>query len=219
MRKTLTAAALATSMTLGGAALFTPTISSAIQPDTDVEQTASPASPGTFIDDTLAPLVTDGTITQTQADAVADAFRDAAKERGPRSNVDNRGPRPGLPAVEDIAVILDMTGTELRSALQSGQSLADVAADNDVAVADIVAVIADNMNDRLDQAVEEGHVTEEEADERRANIDDTAAAIVNNERPEQPERFDRPGRPERPDGERGPVRGPRGAGPGTSTQE
>src|SRR3546814_2160269 len=98
MRKSITAAAVAASLTVGGlsgAALGTPSLAGA----SDAERSG-------WVEDALEPLVADGTITADQADAVEDALQDARPER--------RGPGPGL---EAAAEALGMTDDELRDAL------------------------------------------------------------------------------------------------------
>src|SRR3546814_9496831 len=79
MRKSITAAAVAASLTVGGlsgAALGTPSLAGA----SDAERSG-------WVEDALEPPVADGTLTADQADAVGGALQDARPER--------RGPRPG----------------------------------------------------------------------------------------------------------------------------
>src|SRR3546814_9620185 len=105
MRKSITAAAVAASLTVGGltgAALGTPSLAGAADdPDAEVDS----AERSGWVEDALEPLVADGTITADQADAVEDALQDARPER--------RGHGPGLEAAAEA--LGDRTSTRLNS--------------------------------------------------------------------------------------------------------
>lgn len=70
---------------------------------------------------------------------------------------------------------------ELLSELRDGRTIAEVAADHGVDVAAVVDAIVGALGDRLDAAVEDGWLTQAEADELAAELRDTATAIVNGE--------------------------------------
>ncbi len=75
---------------------------------------------------------------------------------------------PGSPAV--IAQALGVTEDELRTAFQDGKSVADVATEKGVSLDTVVkAVIADETT-RLAQAVTDGKLTQEQADQRLADL-------------------------------------------------
>jgi hypothetical protein len=90
----------------------------------------------------------------------------------------------GGPGLDAMAEAIGIDVEDLRAALQDGQTPAEVAEDNGVSRADLVDAVVASINEHLDQAVEEGRLTEEEADERRADAEDNANAIVDGERPE-----------------------------------
>lgn len=124
------------------------------------------------IRDALAGLVEDGSITGAQADEVAATL--AAS--GP---VGGHGGRPGLAAA---AAALDLTAQELRAALAAeGTSLADVAEQQGVAVGTLVDALVAAHEERLAEAVEEGRLTQEEADERLAGLEERVAERVADE--------------------------------------
>ncbi len=104
--------------------------------------------------------------------------------------------------LDPLAEILGMDVEALREALQGGSTLADVATEQGVAVDTVVDAIVDAKTERLETAVENGRITQEQADERLVDLEERVTTRVNE------------GRPERGEGEgfRGP-RGPRG-GPG-----
>ena len=96
-------------------------------PGTDTE-TAAPKDRSAWMTEALAPLVSAGTITQAQADAVIEALQ-AAKPEG------RHGPGPGIvhASIDTAATALGVTSEELRTALRDGKSVADVAAEKGVA--------------------------------------------------------------------------------------
>jgi len=112
--------------------------------------------------------------TTTEAPAPAE---DGARPDGPGCH----GRGPGLEAMAE-AIGIDVE--DLRTALQDGQTPAEVAEENGVSRDDLAAAIVDDINAHLDQAVEDGRLTEDEADERRADVEDHANSIVDGERPE-----------------------------------
>lgn len=178
MRKTVAAAAMAGALTIGagaGAVLFAPDLVNAQTDDTTEEPTETERpEPGQWLRETLAPLVEDGTITQAQADAVIDAIQEAKPDRV-------RGPGNRFPILEDVTGVLGMTAEELREALAGGQTLAEIAADRGVSVDDVVAAIVATMEERIAGAVEDGRLTQEEADEKLADATEKATEIVNGE--------------------------------------
>lgn len=128
MNKSIAAATLAASVVTGGLAgsMFAPGIAGA------VSTSASTAATGAvgWVDDALGGLVDDGTITRDQADAVETALADARPERG-------HGFRH-LPGLEAATEVLGLSAEEVRAALGEGQTLAEVAEEQGVAVEDLV---------------------------------------------------------------------------------
>lgn len=124
------------------------------------------------IQEALEELVTTGTLTQAQADAVAEALEGEIGERG-----FGRGQR-GNGRLETVAEVLGMEVEDLVSALQEGQTIADVAGDDVGAVTD--ALIAE-ANDRIDQAVADGRLTAEDAADKKAEVAEKVEAKINGE--------------------------------------
>jgi hypothetical protein len=79
--------------------------------------------------------------------------------------------------------VLGITVDELRTELQSGKSIADVAGDQTQAVID--ALVAEATT-RIEQGVTDGRLTREEADEKLAELSDRITEMVNNVRPAPP---------------------------------
>lgn len=164
----------------------------------------------TAILDALSDLVDDGTIDLGQAEAVAKHLAEQRQAHRPG----DRGPRgPFGGSLEGLTDLLGITAEELREALGSGQSLADVAEEYGSSADAVIALILADIEAHLDQAVADGKITAEEAAERLAGAEEHVADRVNGtfERPDRP--GDRGGF-----GRGGPGRGgpPPGA-PGTGT--
>ena len=191
MRKTAAAAAMAASMTIGGGAgavLFAPNLVGAQTDDTTTDDTTDDDTtteesdrpePGEFLSDALAPLVEDGTIDQSQADAVIDAIQEA-KPDGFGEGRRGRGhaAHVGGEAVTDL---LGIEASELRELLADGQTLAEIGEANGVSVDQLVDALLSEVTERLDTAVENERLTEDEAAEKLAEATEQAEARVNGE--------------------------------------
>lgn len=115
--------------------------------------------PGQFLKDSLATLVTNGTITQAQADAITASIEANRPTGGPgvgHGDGDGdhvgRGPGgPGLgrggrggPGLDTAATALGMTAAELRTELESGKTIAQVATAKSVDVQKVIdALVAE----------------------------------------------------------------------------
>lgn len=203
MRKTVAAATMAASLTIGGAAgvaLFTPTLSGAQTDGTtestdDTRETRARERLGAV----LAPLVDEGTITDAQSGAVIDSLVAAGPMHEGRHGFGLRGD-----IAEDVSEVLGLSTEEIRSQLADGQSLADIAATQGVDTQRVVDAIVGSLQERLDAAVEAGRLTEDEAAEKAEDVAEHASDLVERT-------FDG-------HGPRGPGRGMRhgGFGPGTT---
>jgi hypothetical protein len=85
--------------------------------------------------------------------------------------------------LDAAATAIGITEDELRTALHDGSSIADVAAANDVEAAVVVDAMVEAASARIDEAVATGRLTEEQADERRAQLEDRLTAVVEGARP------------------------------------
>lgn len=149
-----------------GLAISTPSGASA-------QETTEEPDSGTFISpiqEALDELITNGTLNQAQADAVAEALESQLGERGP-----GRG-HHGPGHLETVAEVLGMEVDDLKTALQEGQTIAEVAGENVGAVTD--ALVAE-ANERIDQAVADGRLTADEAAEKKADVAEKVEAKVN----------------------------------------
>lgn len=193
MRKKLATYALAATVAAGGAALIVPAVSYAATGDS-TRLTGRVAA----IQDALKGLVTDGTLTQEQADEVATTLAETRPERpsgdghrkGPFGGGQGKGPFDMTAAAEALGI----TAEELRAAAQSGKTLAALADEQGVSQDELVSALVAAHDERLAAAVEAGRLTQAQADEKSAGAKERITASLDD-----------------------PIRakgGPRGGGPG-----
>ena len=184
MRKTLTAAGVTAGLlatSAFGLAVVDPFTAvaqegSATTTAPDTTDTERPA-PGDRIRAALQGLVDDGTLNAAQVDAVVTALDDARPDHGGRRHLGAR--------LDGVAEILGIDDADLVTALRDGQTLAEIAAANDVSVDTVVEALVGQAEARIDAAVEAGRLTAEEATTKKAELTDRITAMVNGERPER----------------------------------
>jgi hypothetical protein len=187
MKKTskLAALGLTAGLAVGGAAglvVAVPAVSGAQSTATTTVDgaTTDPTrpDPGTRIADALAPLVSDGTLTQDQADKVASTLAESM----PMGRGEHGGRGMGLDAA---ATALGMTADELRTELQGGQTIAQVAESKGVDVQAVIDAMVAQAKTHLDEEVASGEHTQAEADQKLADITTRITDSVNNGMPER----------------------------------
>lgn len=150
--------------------------------DTDSTTDERP-EPGARLREALDPLVTDGTINSEQADAVAAHLAESRPDRPGR-----HGPRDRFAKVSDATTeLLGLEPDELFEQLRDGNSLADIAEAQDVDVDVLVQALVDEAEAHVNDAVEDGKLSADEAAERLETLEERVTARVNGERPERPE--------------------------------
>jgi len=123
----------------------------------------------------LDPLVEDGTLTEAQADTVADHL--AITLPGHRGHFLGRG--PGLASFEAAADIIGIDTAELREALADGATLAEVAEDNGVDVETLVDGLVAALNEKVDELMADGRITEDRAAEIKESAPERIENFVN----------------------------------------
>lgn len=179
IKKSVVATAVVAS-TLGGvaagAAFFTPAIAGA---QDDVTEDAPTLN---RLEEVLQPLVDDGTLDESQRDAVVDTLEaarpDGFGERGPRGH---RGGPGGFGGLGTIAETLGLDGAEIREALQNGDSIADIAEAQGVDLDTIVDGLIAEAEERLGAAVEAGRIDEAQAAEMLERAEEKADEILSGE--------------------------------------
>lgn len=120
------------------------------------------------LDAVLKPLVDDGTLTQEQADKVVAALIAAGPVKG-----------MGGVAITKVAEVVGVTAAELRTEIQSGKTVAEIAvAKGKTGQAVIDALVADAKT-ALDAKVTAGTITQVQADTRLAVATARITAWVN----------------------------------------
>lgn len=185
MRKKMLTVATAATLGVAGLGLAGPALAAAGAPAAG----AAVSSRVDRVKQALAGLVTDGTLTQAQADKVATALGSA--DLGPGGRDGHRGPGRGRPDLAAAATALDMSPADLRTALESGKTLAQVAKDKGVSVDTLVAALVDAAKTRIAQDVTAGRLTQAQADHRLADLTARVTERVNSVRPPRPQ-HDRP---------------------------
>jgi hypothetical protein len=175
MRKTIAAIAIA-AILLGAFtfALFVPATEAVVAQEVESEdlETTVPES----IEDVLADLVEDGVITEEQGAQVAEALRERVRDFWGHRHAFKVGA-----SLETVAGVIGIEVDALRDAVRDGQSIAEVAEANGSSAQAVIEALVAEMNTRVDQAVEDGKLTEERADEIRAEAPDKIESMVNGE--------------------------------------
>jgi polyhydroxyalkanoate synthesis regulator phasin len=150
--------------------------------------------PASRLGEILAPLVKDKTINQSQADAVVKAITDAGPGPGGQGPGGDRMRGQGMggghdrPGLDAAATALGMTVDELRTQLESGSSIAEIATTKSIDVNTIIDALVAEAKTHLDQAVADGKVTQDEATKRLDDMRTRITAMVNGEAPARPKR-------------------------------
>lgn len=129
------------------------------------------------LQEVLQPLIDAGTITQAQADAVIAAL-DEARPLGGHGPGHGRG-RGVLVSLDVAATTIGLTADELRTALEGGSTLAEVAVANGSTAEAVIAAIVADRTERIDAAVTAGTITQAQADERLADLEARVTTMVN----------------------------------------
>lgn len=97
-----------------------------------------------------------------------------------------RGPFGSGPGFEAAAKALGISTDDLMSALRDGKSIADVAKEKGVDVQKVIDALVTEAKAKLDQAVEDGKLTQDRADEMATHLTERITAMVNGEHPRGP---------------------------------
>ncbi|MDT7572406.1 MAG: hypothetical protein QOE05_2580, partial [Actinomycetota bacterium] len=170
MRKQMITIALASGLGVGVAALAVPGVATAADSATSTAA-GGLADRVAHLKNALAGLVKDGTITQAQADKVASTLAAQAPPLGGRGH----GPGgPGGPgghvAPETVAGILGITVDQLRTAEQSGKTLAQIAATKGISKADLISKLVAAAKTQLAADVKAGRLTQAQSDQISSDL-------------------------------------------------
>ncbi|HEV7492500.1 hypothetical protein [Baekduia sp.] len=169
---------------------------------------------GAAEDSQLDQAVTDGKLTQAQADAIkARRAKDGSVLGGPGVGGPHGGPGghgPGGPgrgfggpglmfkmgpggALDAAATALGLQRDDLVTKLRDGKSIADVAKDQGKSLDDVKKAITDGVTKELDQAVTDKKLTSDQRDKILKELSDHLDDLVNRTPPAGGPRFDKQG--------------------------
>jgi hypothetical protein len=157
---------------------------------------------GSFIGAGVVSAQVDDTVpADTTTEAVVEAPADDAEQPAEEAPAEGERGARGERRAERAQATADLLGIEvdaLRAAFEEGQTLAQIAEANGVDVQTIIDAKVDAKTERINAAVEEGRLTDAEAAEKLADVEERVTTRVNEGRPERGERGERPARGERP---------------------
>jgi DNA-binding CsgD family transcriptional regulator/Trp operon repressor len=136
----------------------------------------------------IAEELASGEITQAQADTKLAGVTAKATERvnnlpparGEGSRGGSKGPGKSVAA---IASVLKLTEAELKTQVQSGKTLAQIAAAQSVSVQSVIDVLVADMQAHIAEELASGEITQAQADTKLAGVTAKATERVNNLRP------------------------------------
>ncbi|HEX2293192.1 MAG TPA: hypothetical protein VHH55_07755 [Gaiellaceae bacterium] len=127
--------------------------------------------------------VEDGRLTQAEANRIKE--RIDANDSPVLGLGGHRGHRGFHHGLEAAAEYLGMTEAALRSALENGKTLAQIARDRGKSVDGLVNAIVADKRARIDQAVQDGDLTRAQANRILAEMRSRVTEMVNGRRPER----------------------------------
>jgi AraC-like DNA-binding protein len=129
--------------------------------------------------------VEDGRLTKAEGDALKARINSGEFPLfgGPHRGFGRFGHGPGphfLPHLDAVASYLGLTEAQLRTQLNTGKTLARIARDRDKSVDGLIDAMVKAQNEKLDQAVEDGRLTQAQANEIKQGQRERIAEFVNN---------------------------------------
>jgi hypothetical protein len=128
---------------------------------------------------TLQPLVDDGTITADQLDKVVAALVAAGPGDGDGDGGMGHGGMRGV-GLQTVADLLGITVDDVRTAIQGGTTLADLATQHGKTAQDVIDALVADATTHLDAEVKAGTITQAEADTRLTDATQRITDFVNN---------------------------------------
>lgn len=133
------------------------------------------------LQEVLQPLVADGTLTQDQLDKVVTALESAGPMGGPGGGRGDQGGRGGMGrGLDTVANLLGITVDDMRTAIEGGQTIAQLAEANGSSAQAVIDALVAEMKAHFDEEVAAGEHTQEDADARIADATTRITEMVNN---------------------------------------
>jgi hypothetical protein len=92
-------------------------------------------------------------------------------------------------AFDDLAGALNTTTDQLQEDLRAGKTIKEIAAANNVDVNTVITKIVDAANSKIDEAVADNKLTQEQGDKIKAEVKEHVTEFVNNGLPKLPDFF------------------------------
>jgi hypothetical protein len=128
----------------------------------------------------LQPLVDNGTLTQDQMTKVIAALDAAGPVGGPGMG-GGHGGRGGMGrGLDTVATALGLTADEVRTAIEGGQTIAQLAEANGTSAQSVIDALVAEVTAHLDEEVAAGEHTQADADARIAEATTRITEFVNN---------------------------------------
>ena len=146
----------------------------------------APADVAGRLQEVLKPLVDDGTLTQAQADKVIAALQAAGpmagQMGGPMGGRRGRGDHGMSPQghLDTVATVLGLTVDEVRSAVQGGTTIAELATQHGSTAQAVIDALVADVQAHFDAEVASGEHTQADADSRIADAKNHITEFVNN---------------------------------------
>lgn len=173
--------------------------------------------------DALNKAVAAGTITQAQADKISAALQSGNSfffGAGPKTPGNPGDPGRGIPffgGIADVegsvATFLGITPAQLRTELQGGKSLADVATAHGKPRDELKAFLTTQATTQIDKAVTDGKLTQAQADQIKSALSSHLDQIIDAKLGSMMPRSSSGGTPNGPTSPRGGPRQPSGTAP------
>lgn len=188
-RRAFTGAAVVAAVAAGGltvAAVNPLGIAGAQSGDNDQPAAASPwngghhrgAAGSKVLDESLAALVSDGTLTQSQADAVKAKVKATAETLRTEREANREERRQAVEST--AATALGISTDDLRTELRAGKTLAQIAQDKGVEVQKVTDALVEEANKRVDQAVTDGKLDASDAATMKQRAAERIQSFVTN---------------------------------------
>ena len=171
MKRTLSALAVAGALGIAGVAGVALLPAGAATTTTEESDSSFLAERVQRVRDALAGLVEDGTITEDQAEDVAETL-------GSSDALGRGGHGLRMLALGSAAEALGLDEDALREQLADGATLAEVAEAQGVSTTELVDALVAAAGERIDQAVADGDLDEERAAELRADLEERITSAV-----------------------------------------
>lgn len=115
---------------------------------------------------------------EADTDTEAESDSDAEADEGHSHRRFGRAIGAKAEILEDL---LGLSAVEIRDAMAEGSTLAEVAGAEGVGEDELITALVDAASERIDEAVTEGRIDAEEAEERKAGLEERISEMVNRE--------------------------------------